>query len=573
MRNINDLTESTQDYITIERGAKDGNLWSKTNGWVHKDTLENYPSSPTQSQTDQLWDDTSWDTTAYDVSIISATTAFQRASARRALRPIVEFKRDIELYDYGKTHLTDVTVVENVLTKTQIEGLSAVNIDGKAIQNRDTILFINASSQDDYVKWDGDQVLWDHDVDSDPTTGGGGGTGGDQGWDVSSTQFAVGASIWKVSGVGTSIVLTQLTTNVDTLDKVYVKEGTNYKGTEWYYDGYNWNQTQSKTASNQPPLYNLYDNDKVLLSDAGKYSSSDFVGSKIFGYKVGTGTNDTELGFPSSYSSGVDKSDIQFCNFLNEETYTYGSNTINGYKYYKQYIYPETIAKTIDYEVNVNPKQNDQSKNVYYINNKEAPSLILIRGNTYNFKFSSPQSSTTGYSNADHPFYISTGTAWSQGAYTNEYTGGVAGSRAHYGGSSTTLSFKVPTNAPDTLYYHCGNHNGMGGKFVITDNTVTTIADATEIEYHNEWITDPTNKLVQCMVQEHTVSNKNLTEKVVLEVIPTSILDVEIFKNGDKLVFGTDFTVVDSVIINFTKDLVANDFIKIFYKTNDPNSN
>ena len=571
LRNINDLTESTQDYITIERGAKDGNLWSKTNGWVHKDTLENYPSVSTQSQTDQLWDDTSWDTTAYDVSIISATTAFQRASARRALRPIVEFKRDIELYDYGKTHLTDVTVVENVLTKTQIEGLSAVNIDGKAIQNRDTILFINASSQDDYVKWDGDQVLWDHDVDSDPTTGGGGGTGGDQGWDVSSTQFAVGASIWKVSGVGTSIVLTQLTTNVDTLDKVYVKEGTNYKGTEWYYDGYNWNQTQSKTASNQPPLYNLYDNDKVLLSDAGKYSSSDFVGSKIFGYKVGTGTNDTELGFPLSYSSGVDKSDIQFCNFLNEETYTYGSNTINGYKYYKQYIYPETIAKTIDYEVNVNPKQNDQSKNVYYINNKEAPSLILIRGNTYNFKFSSPESSTTGYSNADHPFYISTGTAWSQGAYTNEYTGGVTGSRAHYGGSSTTLSFKVPANAPDTLYYHCGNHNGMGGKFVIIDNTVTTIADATEIEYHNEWITDPTNKLVQCMVQEHTVSNKNLTEKVVLEVIPTSILDVEIFKNGDKLVFGTDFTVVDSVIINFTKDLVANDFIKIFYKTNDPN--
>ena len=47
------------------------------------------------------------------------------------------------------------------------------------------------------------------------------------------------------------------------------------------------------------------------------------------------------------------------------------------------------------------------------------------------------------------------------------------------------------------------------------------------------------------MVQEHTVSNKNLTEKVVLEVISIQILDVEIFKNGDKLVPGTDFTVVD----------------------------
>ena len=71
-----------------------------------------------------------------------------------------------------------------------------------------------------------------------PTIRGGGGTGGDPLGRIR-TQFAVGASVWKVSGVGTSIVLTQLTTNVDTLDKVYVKEGTNYKGTEWYYDGYN----------------------------------------------------------------------------------------------------------------------------------------------------------------------------------------------------------------------------------------------------------------------------------------------------------------------------------------------
>ena len=573
LRNINDSTKSTQDYITIERGARDGNLWSKTNGWVHKDTLENYPSITTQAQTPQPWDETDvgFDTLAWDVEIISATTAFQRSSSRRAQRPIIEFKRDIELYDYGKNHLTDVTVVENILTKTQIEGQASVNIDGRTIQNRDTILFINATSQDDYVKWDGDQVLWDHDIDSDPTTGGGGGTGGDQGWDVSNTQFNVGASIWKVSGVGTSIILTQLTSNVDTLDKIYVKEGTTFKGTEWYYDGYNWNQTQSKTASNQPPLYNLYDNDKVLLSDVGKYSSSNFAGSKIFGYKVGTGTNDIELGFPLSFSSGVDKSDIQFCNFLNEDTYTYGSDTISGYKYYKQFTYPETVAKTVDYEVNVNPKQTDRTKNIYYINNKEAPSLILIRGNTYNFKFSSPESSTIGYSNADHPFYISTGTAWSQGAYTNEYTGGVAGSRAYYGGTSSVLTFKVPSNAPDTLYYHCGNHNKMGSKFVIIDNPVSALSDATETNYYNEWINDPSNKLAQCMIQEHTVSNKNLTDKVVLEVIPTSILDVEIFKNGNKQVFGTDFTVTDSVIINFTTDLVNGDFIKLFYKTNDPN--
>ena len=571
LRNINDSTSATKDYVTIQRGARDGNLWSKSNGWVHKDTLENYPSITTTSQTDQLWDDTSWDITAFDVQLASATTAFTRASARRAMRPIVEFKRDIELYDYGYKHLDDVTVVESLLTKTQIEGQSTINIDGHTLQNEDTILFTNASSQDDYVEWDGNGVLWDHDIDSDASTGGGGGTGGDQGWDVSSTSFSIGASIWKVSGVGSSIVLTQLTTNVNTNDKVYVIKGDVHKGSEWYYDGYNWNQAQAKTSSNQAPLYNLYDNNKVKLDDVGTYPSSTFAGSKIFGYKTGAGTNDTELGFPLSYSAGVDKSDIQFSNFLNEDSYTYNSGTITGYNYYKQFTYPETIAKIIDYEVNVNPSYSNQKVNKYYIDGQEAPSLILVRGNTYNFKFSSPESSATGYSNANHPFYISTGTAWSSGAYTGEYTGGVTGSRAYYGSTSSTLTFKVPSNAPDNLYYHCGNHNNMGGSFVVVDNPVTTLDTATETHYKNEWNIDGSKKLSQRLIQEHTVSNRNLDTAVVLEVIPSSILDLEVFKNGNRLVFGTDFTLDNSLVFNFTTSLVAGDFIKIFYKTNNPN--
>ena len=110
----------------------------------------------------------------------------------------------------------------------------------------------------------------------------------------------------------------------------------------------------------------------------------------------------------------------------------------------------------------------------------------------------------------------------------------------------------------------------MGGSLVIVDNTVTTLVDATKTEYKNEWISNPSNKLSQKMVQEHTVSNRNLTTPVVLEVIPTSVLDMEVFKNGNRLVFGTDYTMSNSVLINFTTGLVAGDFIKILYKTNDP---
>ena len=569
LRNINSSTSATKDYITIQRGARDGNLWSKSNGWVHKDTLENYPTVSTTAETDQIWDSVAWDTTAFDVQFSSSVTAFTRISSRRALRPIIEFNRDIELYDYGNNHLTDVTVIEDTLSKTQIESLSSATIDGYDIQNQDTILFTNASSQDDYVEWDSD--LWDHDIDNNPATGGGGGTGGDIGWDVSSTTFSVGASIWKVSGVGTAITLTQLTSDVNTNDKVYVEQGTAYQGTEWYYDGYNWQQAQAKTQSNQPPLYNLYDNDKILLSDSAVYPSSTFVGSKIFGYKAGTGTVDTELGFALSYSAGVDQSDIQFSNFLNEDVYSYTDGNINGYKYYKQTTYPETIAKTIDYDVNVNPNSVDQKTNKYYINGKENPALILVRGNTYNFNFNSPESSAQGYTGEDHSFYISTGTAWSPSAYTNEYTGGVSGSRAYYNGSSSTLKFTVPANAPNILYYHCGIHNNMGNKLVIVDNPTTRLEDATETNYKNEWVIDTAKKIKQRLVQEHTVSNRNIDDAVVLEVLPTSVIDMEVYKNGIRLVFGSDFTTTNSVILNFTQELVAGDFIKVYYKTNDPN--
>ena len=96
LRNINDLTESTQDYITIQRGAKDGNPFLNqrmgTQRYIRKlspviNTTINRPN----------YGMISWDTTAYDVSIISRNNSIPTHPARRALRPIVEFKRDIEL--------------------------------------------------------------------------------------------------------------------------------------------------------------------------------------------------------------------------------------------------------------------------------------------------------------------------------------------------------------------------------------------------------------------------------------------------------------------------------------------
>jgi len=90
----------------------------------------------------------------------------------------------------------------------------------------------------------------------------------------------------------------------------------------------------------------------------------------------------------------------------------------------------------------------------------------VYRGGTYTFNLD-----VTG-----HPFYLTTddGTNWTQGGYAGEYTNGVSGSRTEVG----TLTFTVPNDAPDTLYYQCANHSGMKGTIHVKDLEVDVLGDA-----------------------------------------------------------------------------------------------
>jgi len=90
----------------------------------------------------------------------------------------------------------------------------------------------------------------------------------------------------------------------------------------------------------------------------------------------------------------------------------------------------------------------------------------LYRGGTYTFNLN-----VTG-----HPFYLTTddGINWTQGGYVGEYTNGVTGSRTEVG----TLTFTVPADAPDTLYYQCANHSAMKGVITIKDLEVDVLNDA-----------------------------------------------------------------------------------------------
>lgn len=86
------------------------------------------------------------------------------------------------------------------------------------------------------------------------------------------------------------------------------------------------------------------------------------------------------------------------------------------------------------------------------LTNASNPDITLERGKTYTFEVNA----------SGHPFYINTvnGTGTS-----NTYDSGVTNN----GQSVGTITFTVPTDAPDTLYYNCEFHLGMNGEINIID--------------------------------------------------------------------------------------------------------
>ena len=95
----------------------------------------------------------------------------------------------------------------------------------------------------------------------------------------------------------------------------------------------------------------------------------------------------------------------------------------------------------------------------------------FYRGGTY----------TVNITATGHPFYFTTdnGTNFSAGTYFGEYTDGVTGSRTDSG----TITFTVPNDAPDTLYYQCGNHGVMRGAITVKDLAVETNINGNYVVY------------------------------------------------------------------------------------------
>ena len=258
--NANSYSE-TKDYIVINRSSLDKNSWSRNNKWFHRNVIKKSAELNNQPiEVDQ----------------------FQRAK-----RPIIEFTPGLKLHNFGTSaKLLDVDLLDNKTTDvfSTIEGALGYNIDGVDISDGMRILF------------------------------------------TADTDIRVKNRIYKVKFIkhNSNNLQIALIDESDTLpvenEVALMLRGAEHAGRHYYFNGADWKLGQLKEAVNQAPLFDLVDDTGISFSD---YNYNSFTGTKVFSYKVGTGTVDSELGFPITYRALENIGDIVFEFNLANESFSY----------------------------------------------------------------------------------------------------------------------------------------------------------------------------------------------------------------------------------------------------------
>lgn len=266
------------DYLVMARGADNGNEWSSGNRWFHISTL-----SP-----------------VFDPDYISSI---------RATRPIVEFDKNIELYNYGLYRRLSVDAVNDAV----------IDLQTYIADHPTSIVFDNVR----FTAQSGTITITDL-ITNVVTTG-----------HISARILMrntennlVNERVYAMTNQGGILTVVLEADGLNpTGEPVYgeslkVNYGT-LRGKNLHWIGTSWSEGQTKTTVNQAPLFMLYDLNGNALNDIGLYPSSDFAGSRIFGYKVdttGTRVNDPVLGFPLLHDN---KGQILFENYVSTESYSY----------------------------------------------------------------------------------------------------------------------------------------------------------------------------------------------------------------------------------------------------------
>lgn len=262
------------DYLTINRASLDLNPWTRSNRWFHIDVIN---ASAT-----------------YNNTIATLDNNF------RAKRPIIEFRAGTKLFDFGTEGKQPVDIIDFSAT----DAMS--NINGSVGYSTDGYTFINGS-----------RVIFAGDADPMVRN------------KIYVVEFIVPDTLPPL--IAEPIINLVPAADADVLPNqdVVCLSGIVQQGKSYYYDGVTWILSQQKTQTNQPPLFDIYDTAGVSFGDRIKYPSTNFSGSKLFSYAVGTGTDDTVLGFPLKYLSLSNVGDIVFDNNLYTDTFVYTKNSVS----------------------------------------------------------------------------------------------------------------------------------------------------------------------------------------------------------------------------------------------------
>ena len=240
-----------KDYITINRSSPDLNPWSRYNRWFHKSVLEN----------------------AHKIN----NSSFESLEARRAKRPIIEFKSGIQLFNHGSIAKQTVDYLDDFTLDvfSNIEGSAGYNVDGEQL-------------------FDGARILVTADTDSLANNR------------IYEVKFIVHNNRRQISLIETE-------DSESIIDQgVLIRRGNKNQGLMYHFNGIQWVSSQKKINVNQPPLFDVFDQDGISLSDLEKYPISTFKGNEVISYKVGNGPVDSELGFSLSYLNIDNVGDIEF---------------------------------------------------------------------------------------------------------------------------------------------------------------------------------------------------------------------------------------------------------------------
>ena len=259
---------SNADYITINRASIDLNAWSRNNRWFHRDVIK---LTADYNNVDVTYD-----------------------QAYRAQRPIIQFEADLQLFNSGRIGKQAV----DILDTTTRDAFNELNGQVLTIVNGVTLV-------------DGMRIIFAN--DNDPLVR-------DNIYTINLVQTQLDSE-----GLLTGPVYINLNPAADANNEIYdtvvVSNGI-HKGTQWWYNGDIWIESQQKTSLQQDPLFDVYDTNGTRFSE---YALSTFAGTKLFGYnRTSTSTTaDTVLYFPLKYRTFRAQGDIEFSNYFDTDTFSY----------------------------------------------------------------------------------------------------------------------------------------------------------------------------------------------------------------------------------------------------------